>query len=154
MPAAFARCRCLNLYHRSVSHPRSSNRACGFLAHGFPIDFTSKPTAAGLFTNKNTSRLLSLSPLKTALHCLNCRRVVTLQSRVARGRFCWAWAVGLGKNTEMGRDSKKVLNLCKKRREALAPAPSTKKSPPHGSKRTARTPRPGNHFAFTPDLNP
>jgi hypothetical protein len=54
----------------------------------------------------------------------------------------------------MGRDSLNGLNLRRRRREALAPALSTKKSAPYGSKRTVRTPRPGRLFAFTPDLNP
>ena len=30
-----------------VSHPRSSNRACGFPAHGFPTGFTSRHTSGG-----------------------------------------------------------------------------------------------------------
>ena len=71
--------------------------------------------------------------------------------------FVVAWGFGRyapEASAGMGRDSKKALNLCKKRREALAPAPSTKKSPPHGSKRTVRTPRPWHLFALTPDLNP
>jgi len=33
------------------------------------------------------------------------------------------------------------LSFRQRRREALAPAPSTKKPAPHGSKRTARTPK-------------
>jgi hypothetical protein len=36
----------------------------------------------------------------------------------------------------------------------LAPAPSTKKSAPYDSKRSARIPSPGHLLVFTPDLNP
>ena len=54
----------------------------------------------------------------------------------------------------MSRNSEKPLRLRYQRREALAPAPSTKKSAPYDSKRSARTPRPEHHLVFTPDLNP
>jgi len=40
----------------------------------------------------------------------------------------------------MGRDSEKALTLLGGRLEALAPAPSTKKSAPHDSKRTVISP--------------
>ena len=53
------------------------------------------------------------------------------------GRYAPEPSVGMGK------DSEKALNLRGRRREALAPAPSMKKSAPYGSKRTFRTPRPG-----------
>ena len=82
---------------------------------------------------------------------------VTLQSRVGGTSFVVAWGFGRyapEASAGIGRDSEKVPILRKGRREALAPAPSTKKSAPHGSKRTVRTPRPGHLFAFTPDLNP
>jgi hypothetical protein len=52
----------------------------------------------------------------------------------------------------MGRDSEKT-RILRRRREALAPAPSMKNPPPPDSKRTDRIPRPGNLLAFTPDLN-
>jgi hypothetical protein len=35
--------------HGPVSHPRSSNRACGSPAHGFPTDFASRHTLGGCF---------------------------------------------------------------------------------------------------------
>ncbi|MCX5911055.1 MAG: hypothetical protein NTV04_03910, partial [Deltaproteobacteria bacterium] len=53
----------------------------------------------------------------------------------------------------MGRDSEKALTLRGGMREALAPAPSTKKSAPHDSKRTVRTPRPWDLFPLTSDLH-
>ena len=33
--------------HRPVSHPRSSNRTCGFPASGFPTGFIARPTMSG-----------------------------------------------------------------------------------------------------------
>jgi hypothetical protein len=54
----------------------------------------------------------------------------------------------------IGREPEKAPTFRRGMRAALAPAPSTKKSAPYGSKRTARTPRPGRLLTFTPDLNP
>jgi hypothetical protein len=64
------------------------------------------------------------------------------------GRYAPEASVG------MGRDSKKTLRLRCRRREALAPAPSTKKSAPYDSKRIVRAPRPGHLLVFMPELNP
>ncbi|MDI6755655.1 MAG: hypothetical protein QME78_14815, partial [Thermodesulfobacteriota bacterium] len=44
------------------------------------------------------------------------------------------------------------LNLRRRRREASAPAPSTEKSAPHGSKRTGLASRPWAPWAFTANL--
>ena len=60
--------------------------------------------------------------------------------------FVGAWGFGRyvrEASAGRGRDSEKALTLRGGRREALAPAPSTKKSAPHDSKRTARTPGQG-----------
>jgi len=40
--AALSSYRLSPTYHDPVSHPRSSNRTCGFPASGFPTDFTLK----------------------------------------------------------------------------------------------------------------
>ena len=64
------------------------------------------------------------------------------------GRYAPEASVG------MSRDSKKALRLRSQRREALAPAPSTKKSAPHDSKRIVRAPRPGHLLVFMPELIP
>ena len=42
----------------------------------------------------------------------------------------------------------------RREREALAPAPATKIPPPHGSKRTVWTPRPGHGLDFLSDSDP
>lgn len=46
LPAAFAKCRCLNPSHCSVSSSRSSNAACGFPALRSPTGFTWGPRRA------------------------------------------------------------------------------------------------------------
>ncbi len=63
------------------------------------------------------------------------------------GRYAPEASVG------MGRDSEKALILRKREAGGLAPAPSTKKSAPHDSKRTVRTPRPWDLFPLTSDLH-
>ena len=81
---------------------------------------------------------------------------VTLQSRVAPGKFSVAWgrAVRAG---SIGRDGQRLGERDEyppEGREASAPAPSTEKSAPCDSKRIVRTPRPGFRFALPPGLNP
>ncbi|MCX5914728.1 MAG: hypothetical protein NTV04_22670, partial [Deltaproteobacteria bacterium] len=71
--------------------------------------------------------------------------------------FVVAWGFGrYAPEASAGRPIAPVngLRFRQRRREALAPAPFTKKPAPHGSKRTARTPRPWRPFAFTPNLRP
>ncbi len=84
-------------------------------------------------------------------------KVVTLHSRVARGKFCCGLGVRAVRAGSIGRGGQRIGESIEPPQDeagGLGPAPSTKKSLPHGSKRTVRTSRPGNHFAFPPDLNP
>ena len=66
------------------------------------------------------------------------------------GRYAPEASVG------MSRDSEKALRLRDQRREALAPAPSTKKPAPYDSNPALAGPSPQARAlrVFTPDLNP
>ena len=66
------------------------------------------------------------------------------------GRYAPEASVG------MGRDPKKALSLRCRRREALAPAPSTKKSAPYDSNPALAGPSPqaGHLRVFTPEMIP
>ncbi len=84
-------------------------------------------------------------------------RRATLQSRVARGKFCCGlgvWAVRAG---SIGRDGRRLGERTEpppKDAGGLGPRPLHEEITAYGSKRTDRTPRPGRLLAFTPDLNP
>ncbi len=54
------------IWQRSVSHPRSSNRACQFPAPGFPTDFTERHTGNESTTRGVCAAIHSLSPIDTA----------------------------------------------------------------------------------------
>ena len=64
------------------------------------------------------------------------------------GWYAGEASAGMGSAPENG------LCLRRRRREALAPAPSATQPAPYDSKRTARTPSPGRFIAFTPNLPP
>ena len=68
--AALSRCRLSPTYHDSVSHLRSSNRTCGIAASGFPTDFTSRHTTAGIYSWMPRVDILCLLRLRLEIELL------------------------------------------------------------------------------------